>query len=465
MLIVSFMWNYYLVESNNSKIVLNKSQAFFEQILISRAWNAEHGGVYVPTTATTLPNQYLKDSLRDLVTTDGLLLTKINPSYMTRQIADTNKLKNDLQFHITSLNPIRPANIADSWETKTLNMFENGVLENIELITNDSTSQYRYMAPLPTEKSCLKCHSEQGYKYGDIRGGISISFPANVYTDIANRQLLSLGVIHLIIFILGMIGLLIYYSMAKKYLLIIENKNNDLIQINATKDKLFSIIAHDLRSPFNTILGYIDLLKSDYEILNENERRKYINIIDKSADASFQLLENLLLWSSSQSNKIEIVKEELNLRNMLTEAIAAYLPGATMKNINVTIRIPDDLIIYADNFTIKSVMANLFNNAVKFTSSGGDIKIDGIRSTNFIQITIYDNGIGIPEEVIPKLFQIETNISTLGTNKEKGSGLGLLLCKEFIEKNGGRIWIESEFGKGTKAIITIPEQMNKYGAQ
>ncbi|NQU51416.1 MAG: HAMP domain-containing histidine kinase [Bacteroidetes bacterium] len=253
--------------------------------------------------------------------------------------------------------------------------------------------------------------------------------------------------------------------MAKKYLLIIENKNNDLIQINATKDKLFSIIAHDLRSPFNTILGYIDLLKSDYEILNENERRKYINIIDKSADASFQLLENLLLWSSSQSNKIEIVKEELNLRNMLTEAIAAYLPGATMKNINVTIRIPDDLIIYADNFTIKSVMANLFNNAVKFTSSGGDIKIDGIRSTNFIQITIYDNGIGIPEEVIPKLFQIETNISTLGTNKEKGSGLGLLLCKEFIEKNGGRIWIESEFGKGTKAIITIPEQMNKYGAQ
>jgi hypothetical protein len=282
-LIISFIWNYYLVESSNSKLVLNKSRAFFEQILITRAWNAEHGGVYVPITATTLPNQFLEDSLRDVVTTSGLLLTKINPSYMTRQIAEKNELENDLQFHITSLNPIRPLNKADNWEVKTLKMFESGVPENIELITDDSISQYRYMAPLLTENSCLKCHSKQGYKYGDIRGGISISFPANEFTNSVNRQFFSLGVIHLIVLILGMIGLLIYYRMANKYLLIIENKNNDLEQINAEKDKFFSIIAHDLKSPFNSIMGFSKILVEKTKEKDYSDQEKYAGIIQQSS--------------------------------------------------------------------------------------------------------------------------------------------------------------------------------------
>ncbi len=411
-----------MVESYNEKVVLNKSQSFFKQVLVSRAWNAEHGGVYVPITCTTPPNKYLKDSLRDVETTEGLKLTKVNPAYMTRQMSEINNLKHDLQFHITSLNPIRPENKADSWETKTLNLFEEGVPEFIELITNDSISQYRYMAPLLTGKSCLTCHADQGYEYGDIRGGISISFPAKVYTRITKSQLLSLGVIHLIIYLVCILGILIYYRMAKRYFLIIENKNTELMQINATKDKLFSIVAHDLKSPFNSILGYAGLLKSDYDKLDETKRKKYIDIIDKSAGDSFLLLENLLLWSSSQRNKIEIKKEGLNLKKVLTEAISAYLPSAAIKEIKVTVVIPDDLIIYADSFTIKTSFANIFSNAVKFTPSGGNIKIDGICSDNFIQITIADNGVGIPTGVIPKLFQIETNISTVGTNKEKGTG-------------------------------------------
>lgn len=175
-IITSFAWNYSLIISNNRKVVLNKSQAFFEQLLTARAWNSQHGGVYVPITATTPPNPYLNDTLRDIVSIDGMQLTKINPAYMTRQIAEINKIKYDLQFHITSLNPIRQANKADNWETKALKLFEHGTHEILELIKNDSSFQYRYMAPLITEKSCLKCHSQQGYKYGDIRGGIQRVF-------------------------------------------------------------------------------------------------------------------------------------------------------------------------------------------------------------------------------------------------------------------------------------------------
>jgi hypothetical protein len=261
----SFIWNYSLVVSNNQKVVLNKSQAFFKQILLTRSWNSGHGGVYVPVSATTLPNPYLKDSLRDIVSMGGLHLTKLNPAYMTRQIAELSKERSGLNFHITSLKPIRPENKADAWETKALNAFENGTPEILELIKNDSGSQYRYMAPLMAEKSCLKCHSDQVSVIGDIRGGISVTSPSDLYEEGVREQVLAFGIVHLLILILGIIGLVAYYKMSKRYFSIIKNKNEELIQINASKDKFFSIIAHDLRSPFNVILGYIHLLKTGYD--------------------------------------------------------------------------------------------------------------------------------------------------------------------------------------------------------
>ena len=176
-ILISYLWNYYAVTTGTLKMVENKARSFFDQIVVTRSWNSFHGGVYVPVTAQTQPNPYLKDSLRDVVTVNGLRLTKINPAFMTRQIAEINKSENDLQFHITSLNPIRPANKADNWEQKALVGFERNRHDVLELLSSDSCSTYRYMAPLVTEKSCLKCHAVQGYKVGDIRGGISISFP------------------------------------------------------------------------------------------------------------------------------------------------------------------------------------------------------------------------------------------------------------------------------------------------
>ncbi|MBC8147711.1 MAG: DUF3365 domain-containing protein [Bacteroidetes bacterium] len=453
----SFVWNYSLVKSNNKEVVLNKSQAFFEQIKTARTWNSQHGGVYVPITSTTKPNPYLNDTLRDIITIDGLKLTKINPAYMTRQISEINKIEYDLQFHITSLNPIRPANKADSWETTALKSFELGTTEILELVEDDSSSHYRYMTPLITETTCLQCHSQQGYKYGDIRGGISVSFPSEIYSKAVNEQLLSLGVVHILILIFGLVGLFVYDRMLKKYFSIIESKNIELTKINATKDKFFSIIAHDLKSPFNSILGFTDLLITDYEKIDEEERREIINAIDKSSKSSFKLLENLLLWAISQRDEIKLVKESLNLKTTILEAIEAYIPGAEMKNITYELRVSDELNINADKFTVKIIIGNLFNNAIKFTSPKGNVNIDAIQKDNYMEICISDNGVGISPENISKLFLIEENISTLGTNNEKGTGLGLVLCKEFIKKHNGKIWVESELGSGTKINFTIPD--------
>lgn len=237
----------------------------------------------------------------------------------------------------------------------------------------------------------------------------------------------------------------------------INDLNKELAESNDTKNKFFSIIAHDLINPFNAILGYSELLANQYNDFDEADRRIFISDIYKSAKTTFELLENLLLWARSQMNKIDIIKEVLDLREIINKAIGAYIPSAEKKQITYSINIPDKLIIRADKFTLITILTNLFSNAIKFTPEKGHISISASRKNNFVEISISDNGVGISKESIPKLFQIENNVSTMGTNKEKGTGLGLLLCKEFVEKNNGKIWVESELEKGTKIIFTIPD--------
>ncbi len=456
---ISFFWNYSLVVENNSKVVLNKSQAFFDQIVISRSWNAFHGGVYVPINEFTEPNEYLDDPLKNIIDESGRVLTKINPAFMTRQVSDINKKKSGVQFHITSLIPIRPGNEPDSWETTALKSFEKGSTEILELVETDTTSNYRYMAPLITETSCLKCHAKQGYTEGDIRGGISISFSSKIFVDSVNQQLLSLGLIHLIILVVGIIGLFVFHHMLKKFYHIIKNKNTELLQINATKDKFFTIIAHDLKSPFNSILGFTNLLINEYDNLDDEQRVEFINEIDKSSKSSFNLLENLLLWARSQRDGITINKTKNNVSDIINDAIEPYMQSAELKEISVTINLGDDLIVNADKFTLITTIRNLFSNAIKFTPQKGKIEIVVTDQPQTTNISISDTGVGIPDEILPKLFQIDENITTPGTENEKGTGLGLLLCKEFINKNGGDIIIESEVGRGTMITFTIPKQI------
>lgn len=455
-LIVSLTWNYHLVKSSNEKIVLDKSRAFFEQILMAREWNAQHGGVYVPVNDKTLPNPYLEDSLRDLLTINGLSLTKINPAYMTRQIAETNKANNDLQFHITSLNPIRPQNKPDDWEIKSLISFKKGVPEHIELVNDGFTSQYRYMAPLFIEKSCLKCHSKQGYKPGDIRGGISVSFPAKAFTDSVNKQVASLGIIHFIILILGVLGLSNYYRMANKYLLIIENRNKELAKINATKDKFFSIIGHDLKAPFTGILGFSRILLDKIGKKDYGSIEKYAKTIHDSSERTYHFVGNLLDWASTQTGKIQpnptnfdISTEMNNVKDLLNDT-------AQEKSITILNAIEDNMMVFADKEMIHTVIRNLISNAIKFTEPGGRIVISATNTKNNTTIKIADNGIGIPEEKVENLFSIYDKRSTKGTRKEKGTGLGLILCKEFIEKNNGEIWAESVVGKGSSFYFSLP---------
>ena len=456
LIIFSYLWNYKIIVSNNNELVLNKSKAFFEQILSARAWNSSHGGVYVPVTGKTQPNQYLEDSLRDIVTVDGLKLTKINPAYMTRQISEINSVNYDIQFHITSLNPIRPANKSDEWETIALHEFEHGTPEILELAKNDSSAVYRFMAPLTTKQSCLQCHAKQGYQEGDIRGGISISFPAELYLKVVNSQLINLAVVHFLILVLGITGLLIFYRKLNAYFLVIKTQNQELVELNAAKDKFFSIIAHDLKSPFNSIMGLSEILVEQIQEKDYAGIEKYAGIIHKSSHRAVDLLMSLMQWSLSQTGRMEFNPETIELVGFINEIITMSEEIARQKSIVIKKDFPSNAAVVADQDMINTVLRNLLSNAIKFTKPGGEILVSINQKPNGMTVSVKDSGIGISADRIDKLFQIDESYSTPGTNNERGTGLGLILCKEFIEKHGGRIWVESQEGNGSVVSFSLP---------
>ena len=174
---ISFFWNYIKLKQKRETIAHQTAKSFFDLLVIIRHWNASHGGVYVPVTKKTLPNPYLDVPLRDIKVNDNLILTKVNPAYMTRQLSEIAREKEGVQFHITSLTPINPQNRPTPLEERFLKDFEKGIKEKGLFIKKEGKTFYFYMAPLRTEKVCLKCHAKQGYKVGDIRGGISITLP------------------------------------------------------------------------------------------------------------------------------------------------------------------------------------------------------------------------------------------------------------------------------------------------
>lgn len=225
---------------------------------------------------------------------------------------------------------------------------------------------------------------------------------------------------------------------------------------NAAKDKFFKIISHDLRGPFNTIIGFSNLLNEEYDSFDDLRRKECIQHINMSSIYSFNLLENLLTWARTQTDEITINKEELNLKKLVETAISTALLLADSKNISVNNNVQPELILSIDKNTALTFIRNIVNNAIKFTHKGGAITIDSHVNEDSISLHITDTGVGISPEVIDQLFQIGKDISTNGTNNEKGTGLGLILCKEFIERNGGSITVKSEVNKGSEFIIVLP---------
>jgi two-component system sensor histidine kinase/response regulator len=238
----------------------------------------------------------------------------------------------------------------------------------------------------------------------------------------------------------------------------VELRTRELKELNATKDKFFSIIAHDLKNPFNTLLGFSELLITNINEYDRGRIQEFINIIFQTSKNAYLLLENLLEWSRSQTGRLEMTPSDIEITALVDDNIDLIYNNASNKKLELNNRIDKKVKAYADSNMIHTIIRNLLSNAIKYTAQGGKIEITSKTEDNYVEVTVSDTGVGIKKENIGKLFRIDENFSTKGTNDETGTGLGLILCKEFVKKNGGDIWVTSTPGKGSSFTFKLPAQ-------
>jgi len=237
---------------------------------------------------------------------------------------------------------------------------------------------------------------------------------------------------------------------------LVDERTNELAMANATKDKFFSIIAHDLKNSFNGLLGYSNILLSDFDTFGDKDKILMISAIKQVSESTYKLLQNLLDWARVQTGGIPFNPERIPLSALIRDGFDVQLGLAEQKGIKLEMNVQEEAFVFADQNMISTVVRNLLSNAIKFTKSGGSVVMSLKRDEKWAVIGIKDSGIGISKENLAKLFKVSENFKTFGTNNEEGTGLGLILCKEFILKNEGEIAYESEMGVGTEFFVKLP---------
>ncbi|MEA3349651.1 MAG: DUF3365 domain-containing protein [Chloroflexota bacterium] len=468
----SFTWNYFQQQEEARQAASVTARAQFVKDVIYRRWNTEHGGVYVPITESTQPNPYLTQvEERDIETPSGQELTLINPAYMTRQVHELGYVIKGVIGHITSLNPIRPANAPDDWEKHALQTFEQGNEEFSSIETIAGEKHLRLMQPLVTEASCLKCHADQGYQEGEIRGGISVSVPMAPYAAIAREHITTIGVAHGLLWLLGLIGLLLSSGQIRKRVRerdqaeralkkyserledmvaertqALQNAQKQLIR----KERLAAIgeftggIVHDLRHPLSVFSNVLYLLNSTITDPDE-ETVEYLTMLTEEVHHADQIITDLLEFARTGEAK----PTTASIEKLVDEIIKKH---PSPEGVTTKIQIPDDLPpAYIDLGHIRQALTNLIENAYDSMAEGGQLSVNSEQYTeNSLQITIQDTGTGIPPENLEKIFE------PLFTTKQKGIGLGLAITKTLVEANNGRIEVKSEVNEGTTFRIFLP---------
>lgn len=334
----SYHWNLGGLQQNSHNLALEKGRMVFSVIEATRMWNASHGGVYAPKTDVSPSNPYLVVEEKDIQTPSGRDLTMINPAYMTRQLAGI-MAEGDINIHLTSLTPINPGNIPTPWERKSLVSFEDGETEALEILSTIQGQHYNYMAPLFVKPPCMECHAVQGYKVGDIRGGIRVSFPVTALSLAEHEAVRKLLDVHLIVFVI--LTLMSTAGIAwARYLIdnlraernsrddIIEEKTHALKHEICVKNRLFSIISHDLKSPFNSLLGMTQMMSTMGDNLNKKKMAEYASDVHETSEHVFELVQNLLEWARLQLDGTTIAPSKISLSTLVDRSVEILDPIA-----------------------------------------------------------------------------------------------------------------------------------------
>ncbi|MGV1099296.1 c-type heme family protein [Thiovibrio sp. JS02] len=579
----SLTWSIYNKHQETLAVAKNEARTIFEKDLLYYRWAANQNGVFVPVTETTGPNPYLKNlSDTSALTDSGNALTLVNPEYMIRQVYEMKTSVNDARGHITSLDPVRPGNAADPWEAEALRAFEDGELEVSAIQEMDGQEYFRLMRPMITEQGCLKCHADQGYDVGDIRGGICVSVPMTLLNGLMRKDILTMGLAHGALWLLGLLGILlgayqITGSIREKEQaetrlraiinnmldgLITMDANGTIESLNASAAAMFGYyaeeavgrplnflirfsvtttgkelptalreaiaagrplqglrndgdsfpvavslsemrldtrrifiimvrditeeeqrrsealragqlaaigelaagVAHEINNPVNGIINYSQVLLDVSEDNGDQTFQDILKRIIREGERVAAIVSNLLAFARQRD---EIVGD-VNLRVVIDDCVALLLYQLDKDQIKLSVDIPEDLPLLKGNpQQLHQVFLNLLSNSryalnQRFPGHDPDKRIEissrevSVDGRPFIRTTVTDHGIGIPQDLIDRIFD------SLFTTKPpgEGTGLGLSISKGLVRDHAGQLTLESVPGDHTVAIVDLPAAAN-----
>ena len=453
----SFAWGVHIHSTQTRDNAIKIGRAFFKLITITRDWNASHGGVYVPTTATTQPNPYLPVALQTLNCENNRQLTLINPAIMTGNLSDLAFKTEGISFRLISLSPINPQNRANDWESTAIKQFKtNKVHEISRFTTNADTTVLHYIAPLHVQGKCLKCHKDENYTIGDIIGGISVATPFSEI-NISNAFIIS----HLCTALFGTIILLFYGGRLHKNQKQLIQAKTRAEEANQAKSNFLATMSHELRTPLSGIIGMAGLVQQRHL---STELKQPLADIESSAEALITIINDILDFSKLEVNKLILNKEPVQLAELCGECIRLIAPFAANKKLELRHTIDPNLPqwIEGDPLRLRQVLLNLLQNSVKFTQAGS-ISLDVLLQTEtndnvHIKFSITDTGIGLSPEEQATLFQPYQQASRSTAQKFGGTGLGLFICKQLTNLMNGTIKVQSEEQIGSTFFFTATFQ-------
>jgi len=457
-LATSLTWELILLRDQILALGRFQAEGAFDRDIAYRRWNAEAGRVYADARRVA-PNPYLKVEHRDLDTAVGPL-TMVNPAYMTRIVHGIAAESSGLVSRITSLNPIRPNNAATPWERTALRSFEaGGSIYSAVDQTDDGGERLLFMRPLMVEESCLICHEQQGYRVGDVRGGISVTVPLAPITAILapTRWATVLG--HAVAWLLGMLGILLGAGMVMRMGRRLETARHRAEEADHAKSRFLATMSHELRTPLNTILGFSQVMEQRlFGGLGSPKYDGYVRDIRRSGEHLLGLIDDVLDLSKIEAGALTLDEQALALGDAVMEALELMREQVQRAGLRLDHDIqPDMPSLYADPRALRQMLLNLVNNAIRFTPTGGRILVSAnVGDHGGQSLMVSDTGVGIPEDQVEQVLEPFHQAPTQRRQGERGTGLGLAVVQAFIGLHGGTVSLHSRVDVGTTVTLRFP---------
>lgn len=508
----------------------NQARALFQQVVFTRKWIAEHGGVFVEKLPWVSPNPYLKEKSVTAVT--GKKYIKKNPAMVTRELSEYSREQGAYWFHITSLRPINPANAPNAFEQLALSQFEGQeAQEKWELYRINGDKFFRYIAPLYVEEACLECHGHQGYKVGDVRGGISVSIPMEAYYASLRKERVLMGGFVVLVALVLMTALYLalhrvlvypirqlrdfavtwrerattdaqeqssttacpeniglsrgdelydlYTVLCNLHTTVTSHQRDlqdkvseattELSKMNEQllyardryrdssmqKSQFIAGISHELRTPLTSIKGAVGFIEGKLQdpglsASYKDELLPFLEIINRNINRFVSLVEDTLDLEKIEAGQLELHLSEVDMGAMIEEARQEFSPMASKNEVSISVSIEGHPVTEADPDRVFQVISNLVLNALRHSPRGGSLKLEASVTEDWVLVCVSDDGPGIPEGSLERVFEL------FQKGSKDGTGLGLTISKRIIESHGGRIWVEPGVAHGSMFCFTLP---------